>query len=86
MTLHPIKSINDVYAFTDVVIKAARREGRSDIASQFESALAAGSSLLEILGRIRTAVLDNKSDVCRYSNRSEADEVVAFVERAYGMR
>jgi len=87
MTTRKIATAGDVYRFVESVMTASQQDGASELYRQFDRAMGAGSSSLEILGAIRQAVIGNRSDIERLlgpDGNLYADQVVAFVDEAYG--
>jgi hypothetical protein len=65
----------------------SEKHGAHTIASELREALQLGSSGLEILGAIRLALIVNRTGIERLlgpAGIEEADQVIAFVDRAFG--
>ena len=79
-----ITTANQVYDLISRIIRETRAAGRDDIANELDAAMRLGSSGLEILGAIRKVLLAEKQVVPRFAAESEIDEIVHFVNRAFG--
>jgi hypothetical protein len=87
MTTKKITTAGDVYQFVERLKTASQQDGTPELYRQLDQAMRVGSSSLEILGAIRQAVIGNRSDIERLlgpDGRLCADQVVAFVDKAYG--
>jgi hypothetical protein len=87
MTTERITTVADVYQFVERLKTASQQDGAVELNRQLDHATRLGSSSLEMLGAIRQTVVGNLSDVERLlgsDGRLCADQVVAFVNKAFG--
>jgi hypothetical protein len=79
-----IKDINEVYEFVGVLVESLKRSGHADLADSLENAMDLGSSGLEILGSIGSQLVDHRQVIDSIVDGEIVDEVIKFVDRAYG--
>jgi hypothetical protein len=79
-----ITNANQVYDLINRIIREARAAGSDDIAKRLDDAMCLGSSGLEILGAIKSTILAHRNAFERLLAPSEIDEIVRFVNRAFG--
>ena len=82
-----MNNANDVYKFVDQLKLACQKAGETKLFEQLDNALRLGSSGLEILGAIRGVLLKNHAliqELLDSTNRAQVDQVIAFVDKAYG--
>ncbi len=82
-----IQSTDDVYQVVERLESACRKNGTAELLKQIEDAMRVGSSALEILGAVRQTMIVNRSEVEQLlgpSGSKETDEVIAFVDKAFG--
>ncbi len=87
MSNSQIITSDDVYRFVERLKVQSEKGGLQELATQLDDALHLGSSGLEILGAIRQAVIENRIAIEQMlgpSRKDEAEQVIAFVDRAYG--
>jgi len=87
MTTERITTVADVFQFVERLKTASQQDGAVELNRHLDHATRLGSSSLEVLGAIRQAVVGNLSDVERLlgsDGRLCADQVVAFVNKAFG--
>jgi hypothetical protein len=87
MNTGKITTAEDVYNFAKTLESMSQRSGVTQLARQLDNAMRLGSSGLEILGAIRQVVIGNRTDVERLlgpEGTSRIDQVVAFVDEAFG--
>jgi hypothetical protein len=78
---------DDVYRFVDGLMAECRKTGQSGLLKELDDALHLGSSGLEILGSIRKALIAHRGTIAKLLGSIGADEVdnvIAFVDKAYG--
>ena len=80
-----ITTTNEVYEFTELTMKKCREHGYDDIAQQFDDAMHLGSSGLEILGAIKAVLMSNAARMENVVDKAEAQEVVKYVNRVFGI-
>jgi hypothetical protein len=89
MNTGKITTAEDVYKFAENLKFMSQQSGATQLARQLDDAVRLGSSGLEILGAIRQVVIGNRTDVERMlgpEGRSGIDQVIAFVNEAFGRR
>ncbi len=79
-----ITTTDNVYEFVNVVIRQCHEQGFADIAQELDGAMHLGSSGLEILGAIRSVLLKESRTIGTLVEQSEIEEVVRFVNKAFG--
>ena len=87
MTTERITTVADVYQFVERLKAASQQSAAVELNRQLDHAMRSGSSGLEILGAIRQTVVGNLGDIEHVlgpDGRLCADQVVAFVDRAFG--
>ena len=80
-----ITTTNQVYDIINRIIQESRIVGHEDIAKRLDDAMRLGSSGLEILGGIKKALLMSRNEIEKFTAKSEIDEIVHFVNRAFGI-
>ncbi len=87
MSNSQIKTADDVYRFVERLKAQSEKRGPRELATKLDEALHLGSSGLEILGAIRQTIIENRAAIEQMLGSSEKDEakqVIAFVDRAFG--
>jgi hypothetical protein len=79
-----ISTTQELYALVDFVIRQSRSRGSLDIAQQLDDALHLGSSGSEILGAIKKIFVAQNVQLENILKREKIEEVVKFVNKAYG--
>ena len=79
-----IKTVDQVYNFINEIKQGCIKYGYNDIATRLEDAMHLGSSGLEILGAIRTILLEEQTRLLNIANKDELNSIVKFVDKAYG--
>lgn len=79
-----INDVGEVYSLVSRLCEACRANGLGDVARKFDDALNVGSSGLEILGNVRTVMIEHQMTLIRFVQRSELDEATSFVDKAFG--
>ena len=82
-----ITEANDVYQFVERLKAACRKHNAMVLLKEIDDALCLGSSGLEVLGAIRLAILKDRGEAERLlgeGGKGEIDQVLAFVDRAFG--
>jgi hypothetical protein len=83
-----IGDVGRVYRFVRQLSAVCRLKGRADLVEPFDAALHLGSSGLEILGAIATAIEANRPALTAILPRHMAgqlDEAVAFARQCFGL-
>jgi hypothetical protein len=78
---------DDVYRFVDGLMAECRKTGQSGLLEELDDALHLGSSGLEILGSVRKTLIPHRGTIAKLLGSiatDEADNVIAFVDKAYG--
>ena len=73
-----------VYTIVNRIIQDSRLVGHEEIAERLDAAMCRESSGLETLGAIKIALLADRSEAEKFATASEIDEIIHFVNRAYG--
>ncbi len=82
-----VKTTDDVYRFAEQLLSECRSNGAMELHARLDDALQRGSSGLELLGAIRQTIIDNRVLIDRLLGErgsADADQVVHFVDKAYG--
>ena len=79
-----INSADDVYAFVKQLQLRAQKKELQQILRQLDDALNFGGFGLEIIGAIRTVLVEQQALIRQLMPKEEIAEVVAFVDKAYG--
>ena len=83
----PIGTTNDVYDFVERLQGACENVGHVRLAQELDDDLHLGESRLEILGALRTTILNHLHTIeslLGASGIDDAKSIVRFVDRAYG--
>lgn len=87
MSASHIKTTDDVYQFVERLKSECQKNGATELFAQLDDSLHLGSSGLEMLGAIRQTIIDNRASIERLlgaSGKDEANQVVGFVDSAFG--
>jgi hypothetical protein len=82
-----IRSTEAVYQLVEQLKAACKKTSSPELLKQIESAVGVGGSALEILGAVRQTMIANRNEVERLlgpGGRRQIDEVIAFVDKAFG--
>jgi len=80
-----IATAQEVYDFVDMAMQQCRLRGLNDIEKQLDDALHLGSSGMEILGAIKAVFIAQGKQLEKVLDREKIDEIVVFVNKAFGM-
>jgi hypothetical protein len=87
MTTTKINTAGDVYQFVEHLKAASQKNGATELYRRLDNAMRLGSSGLEVMGAIRETVSANRDEIERLlgpDGTQHVDQVVAFVDRAFG--
>lgn len=80
-----ITTTDKFYEFTELAIQKCRDHGYGDIAKQLDDAMHLGSSGLEILGAIKAVFVARRAELEIVLDKQTVDELVEYVNKAFGM-
>lgn len=81
-----ITTTDEIYEFTELATKRCQKHGYDDIAQQLDNAMHLGSSGLEILGAIRAVFVAERTRMTQIMDAGKVDEVIDYVDKAFGMQ
>ena len=87
MSASQIKTTDDAYRFVERLKSECQKNGATALLAQLDDALHLGSSGLEILGVVRQAIINNRASIEQLlgaAGKDEANQVVVFVDKAFG--
>lgn len=79
-----ITTVNQVYGFVNLVIQRSRSHGDDEVARKLDDAMHLGSSGLEVLGAIRSVILEERVTINNLVGESDTEDVIRFVDKAFG--
>ena len=79
-----ISSVSDVYEFVNEAIRLCREQEYEDIATRLEEAMHLGSSALEIIGAIRSILIEGQPELLSVLDKDSIQEVIHFIDASYG--
>ena len=79
-----IKTTDQMYHFVNRIVGDCRNNGWDDIANGFDDAMNLGCSGLEILGAIRTVLVEEHLRLLNIAKKDELNNIIEFVDIAYG--
>ncbi len=80
-----ITTTNEIYEFVELAKNRCRQNGDLEIANQLDDAMQLGSSGLEILGAIKAVLVSQAITLEKLVDRASIQEVVKYVDQAYGI-
>ena len=80
-----ITTTTEIYEITERALGKCRNNGYEGVAQQLDDAMHLGSSGLEILGAIKAVFLSHRETLEKVVGREQTQDVVAYVNKAYGI-
>jgi hypothetical protein len=83
----PINNAGDVYQFVERLKMQCQENGQTELHKKLDDALHLGSSGLEIIGAIQQTLKNNYNVIEQLlgsEGKIAADQVIAFVDKAFG--
>ena len=81
-----ITTTNEIYAFVELAIRRCHEHGCDDIAQQLDDAMHLGSLGMEILGAIKAVFVSQFVLLKNVVEKAKIEEVIAYADKAFGLR
>ena len=78
-----IKTVDQIYNFIGEIKQDCIKCGYNDIANRLDDAMNLGSSGLEILGAVRTILVEEHLRLLNIAKKDELKNIIEFVDKAY---
>lgn len=79
-----ITTTTEIYGITERAVIDCRNHGYDEVAQELDDAMHLGSSGLEILGAIRSVFIAHRETLVKMVGQEQAQNVVTYVNKAYG--
>jgi hypothetical protein len=89
LSVSQIKTTDEFYGFISRLKSACQVHDARKLCEDLDHALKLGSSGLEIMGAVMNTIVSNRNQVEHLLGsdaREQVDELIAFVDRAFGRR